>query len=1207
MRIVESHKVGRHIAAYVSKAPMDKPTVKAGRDRSGFIRESMIQISHSASTTRDLAGLFHLIDRQFSSLLAAENFFITIQNSSQNSTRFLYGHNQYLPDPASLVGYGETILAVTELNHTDARRKDQNDSLGKLKITEIEKKIPGAWLDAPFSISNEKLKGHLLIHSSSRSEPFSEDERALVQLVASQTAMAIYRNKAELWRDLNERNFQGILSSAPMGMHLYTTGPANRLTLAGYNPAADQVLQIDHSFLMGKSIDEVLTDLSETEVPEQFRKLAREGGTYHSEQAIYEQGQIYKAYQIHAFQTAPGKIAAMFVEIGEHKRTEESLRMRDGILSAAVFTAEQFLENHDWSEKIQIVLERLGEVTGSSRVFLAENKTGLEGEIRTIQRYEWRISSLAANAGSPWTGEFSFMESGFHHWTEAMQNGEVIHRLTGNLPHEQAVILQQYEIRSIAAAPILIDKEWWGLIGFENHIHERVFSREVIEAIRLVAHTIGAAIQHAIKESSLFEKASRTDALVKTAARLNTRLEPESVIDTVCIEAAQSIRAQSVSIYLYNEESQALHCAGGINLIEDCFNAFEPIPLQTLNHFLGLNGAPILLRDPEAIQRFFHAPVHETLHSSNIISLVFLFDQKLIGILNIYLEDAQRILTAEELEYLEGLTHEAALAINNARLLLAEKIRSKELATLYDLSVNLNKSLSVEESLEISLSSVQDLLEADAGMIILHDTSKSTLSVPFATGYLAANTGHVFGWQENKELYSEASARTETTTDISTRFGLFSGLKGIKLCAAATTIPLISGNEAVGILVVTRKKNGEPKSLSPFDQRLLQAIGELAGTTIRKAQFYEDGQRRLTFLQSLRTIDIEISTNLELDSTLSVVLDEVLANLQVDAVAVLVIDPSKGKLKFGTQKGFMDKALYKDYLERGESYAELAAFDRRMFILPDIRSKQTNFTNSQLFQTEIFIAYAAVPLLAKGQVRGVLEVFGKRPFSAHQEWLEFLETLAGQTAIAIEHTSLFENLQKTNADLLNAYDVTIEGWSTALDLKDSDTEGHTRRVAEMTERLAIALGVPEKELIHLRRGALLHDIGKMGVPDNILRKPGPLTEEEWAVMKKHPVYAYEWLSPAEYLRPALDIPFSHHEKWDGTGYPLGLKGTEIPFKARIFSLVDVWDALSSDRPYRKRWPREDVVNYIREQSSAYFDPEIVPIFLELIKDQESIH
>ena len=192
-------------------------------------------------------------------------------------------------------------------------------------------------------------------------------------------------------------------------------------------------------------------------------------------------------------------------------------------------------------------------------------------------------------------------------------------------------------------------------------------------------------------------------------------------------------------------------------------------------------------------------------------------------------------------------------------------------------------------------------------------------------------------------------------------------------------------------------------------------------------------------------------------------------------------------------------------------------------------------------------------------------------------------------------------LREANTQLLSAYEATIEGWSHAMDLRDRETEGHSQRVTQFTVKMCQALGLGNDDIMHIRRGALLHDMGKIGVPDAILHKPGPLTDDEWILMRKHPQFAFDMLYPIEYLRPALGIPLSHHEKWDGTGYPRGLKGEEIPMAARMFAVVDVWDALTSDRPYRPAWSEEQALTYIREQSGKHFDPDAVDLFFKSLK------
>jgi putative nucleotidyltransferase with HDIG domain len=385
----------------------------------------------------------------------------------------------------------------------------------------------------------------------------------------------------------------------------------------------------------------------------------------------------------------------------------------------------------------------------------------------------------------------------------------------------------------------------------------------------------------------------------------------------------------------------------------------------------------------------------------------------------------------------------------------------------------------------------------------------------------------------------------------------------------------------------------------------LDALKTAAGTlaaAIQRRQVEEQVQRQVRRLAGLRAINVAITASLDLGVTLNVFLDQVTTQLAVDAANVLLFRPQTRTLEYAAGRGFRAGAFQHTRLALGEGYAGRAARERRRGSISDLSQEPGGLGRAAFAAGERFVGYLAIPLVSKGQIKGVLELFHHSTLDAAPEWLEFAHTLAGQAAVAIDNALLFEDLQRSNLELGMAYDTTLEGWSRALDLRDEETEGHTQRVTEVTLRLARALGVSDADLVHVRRGSLLHDIGKMGIPDRILLKPGPLTEDEWEIMRRHPVYAFELLSPISYLRPALDIPYCHHERWDGTGYPRGLKGATTPLAARAFAVVDVWDALRSNRPYRAAWPEERVSEHMRGLSGTHFDPAILETFFAVLME-----
>jgi len=401
--------------------------------------------------------------------------------------------------------------------------------------------------------------------------------------------------------------------------------------------------------------------------------------------------------------------------------------------------------------------------------------------------------------------------------------------------------------------------------------------------------------------------------------------------------------------------------------------------------------------------------------------------------------------------------------------------------------------------------------------------------------------------------------------------------------------------------VIGMLEAGAYRTWNEDDVRILVALAEISAYAIQRESLSDQKEGQLQRLNTLREIDRMIIGNFELSSTMHFLVSQIAVQLKVDAVDILLSNENTSLISYEMGVGFIQQKERETLVAYNSGPAEWVVMYNKPLYIPDIQSSNWN-TFFKNLEVENFKSYYAVPLNSKGRCLGVLEVFRRSHKIDDQDWEEFLGALGQQTAIAIENGQLLDKLTRANREMSFAYDRTIEGWARALDIRDHITGEHSQKVKEWTLILAQALGIRDPEqLTQIRRGATLHDIGKIGVPDQILHKPGPLTKEEWMIMRQHPVFARDMLYPIEFLRPAIDIPYSHHEHWDGTGYPQGLKGKEIPLVARIFAVIDVFNAITSERPYSKPWPVDKAIDYIREQSGQHFDPEVVNMFLKIFE------
>ena len=568
--------------------------------------------------------------------------------------------------------------------------------------------------------------------------------------------------------------------------------------------------------------------------------------------------------------------------------------------------------------------------------------------------------------------------------------------------------------------------------------------------------------------------------------------------------------------------------------------------------------------------------------------------QQTLGVLTVSVEGERRI-DSDELHLMSILAEMTGAALQRMQLYIETERLAEEFRALYETSNSIAAENDLYSLLQIIIERARKLLKtASSGIYLYLEQSNELMLAVETASYLPVGTHLKLG---------EGVAGRVAQTRQPLRIDDYSTWEGRSpqyienLIRAVLEVPLLYKGELVGVLAVDETGKSERK-FSDADERLLSLFASQAAGAIHSSRLFEETVHRLERLQALRVVDQSISSSLDLSLTLDIILKQTISQLNVDAADIVLLNSSRNGLELVAGRGF--RTLVLESIDLNASFAMRAIQEPQLMLAVDFES-DTLRSNEQflnLWKEEGFICYWCVSLIVKGEVKGVLEVYRRKKFAPDNEWIEFLEALAGQAAIAINGSQLFENLQRANLDLSQAYEATIEGWSRAMDLRDHETEGHTLRVTDLTMKLARAMNVSESQLDAIRHGSLLHDIGKIGVPDAILLKEGNLAEEEWVIMRKHPQLAREMLLPIAYLREALDIPYCHHEKWDGSGYPQGLKGEQIPLAARVFAVIDVWDALTNDRPYRKKWTIQETRQYILAQSGKQFDPQAVQVFLE---------
>jgi PAS domain S-box-containing protein len=1156
------------------------------------IQRAVYEISDAAASTSDLEALFKRVHEIVASLIPANNFYIAIYDANSEYITFPYYVDEkdyLLPEERKikardrkakrglteyLLHNGEPVL-LSEKMIKDLTNKGEISMIGSL---------PLEWLGIPLKTMQGKVIGALVIQTYIEGIRYTVRDRDLLSFVSSQIAMAIDRKLLEEKRKQELELF----ASGPVVVFKLLVENNNKGTMEFVSPNIRQFGYHPEQFLSGE-----IDYINILHPDDQGKAFNYNSLKYQDDRAFLSEeyriltanGETRWVYDLTYINQIKGEELVEYnfyiLDITNRKETEEALQKINETLENRVL--ERTAQLTESEEFLQLVIDTI-----PAPVFILDKNLVYQG------------CNSAYEALNGVTREFLTGKTIEEIWPEDLAKKFI----QENLEIIKSGIPKTYESQ---------------IRGADGEFHEMVYFKAAYfsKTTHQPSGLVGVSLD--ITDRKHFEKLQGVLYQISEAANNTTNLD--DLFTFVHQVVNELIPARNLYIALYDFETDTVSFpyfvdefsehpeprTNGNGITEFVIKSGEPLLLTNDNEEDVTNQHEITPTGADSHQ-WLGVPLQTETGNPIGVLVVQTYDESDIS----YTEADKELLTfvsnqialaierKQAQEALHKLNQELEIKVNERTKQLNEQLaeliqRERELTNVVELAQALRETHQLEEIYRTVLNATKGALGASwVSLAILDQDLEELVYIPGVGDFeghrdlhLKLDTGAA-GWVvKNKVVYLNNEVQNNPGPTI---VALTGGVTALMIA------PMIVDDQVIGML-----EAGAYRTWNEDDVRILVALAEISAYAIQRESLSDQKEGQLQRLNTLREIDRMIIGNFELSSTMHFLVSQIAVQLKVDAVDILLSNENTSLISYEMGVGFIQQKERETLVAYNSGPAEWVVMYNKPLYIPDIQSSNWN-TFFKNLEVENFKSYYAVPLNSKGRCLGVLEVFRRSHKIDDQDWEEFLGALGQQTAIAIENGQLLDKLTRANREMSFAYDRTIEGWARALDIRDHITGEHSQKVKEWTLILAQALGIRDPEqLTQIRRGATLHDIGKIGVPDQILHKPGPLTKEEWMIMRQHPVFARDMLYPIEFLRPAIDIPYSHHEHWDGTGYPQGLKGKEIPLVARIFAVIDVFNAITSERPYSKPWPVDKAIDYIREQSGQHFDPEVVNMFLKIFE------
>ncbi len=1155
------------------------------------LQKAIFQISQATGKATDLPALFKIVHEIIGALIPTPNLFIAIYDEETEFISFPYyvDEQDYLDviekqklrarDRKVRRGLTEYLLHLGQPLLINRQGMDELSESGEVSVVGSR---PIEWLGIPLKTVKGEIIGGIVVQTYSETVRYTQRDVDLLNFVSVQIAMAIQRKQTE--EKLNQE--RELFTLGPVVVMKLIVENHQQSSMTYISPNIDQFGYSPREFLSGERYYKSIIHPQDQERVFKYGELNFvDGNAFIGEEyrILTKEGQVRWVYDftyIHQI-NAETLVEYYFyiLDITDRKEAEAELKH-----------ANENLENR--------VNERTAQLTQSQQF--------LQLVMDTIP-----VPVFFKNKNGQYEGCNTAYEE-----LIGVTTDDLIGKKTQDVwPADQAEILDISDTELLENQTS--QKYETQIRTGKDSLHDVVFYKaSYTSKENQPAGLVGVILD--ITERKRFEKLQNALYLISEAASSTRDLN--DLYKFVHGVVNQLIPARNLYIALYDNETDIVE-------FPYFFDEFSPHPEPRKSgngmteHVIHKGEAVMLLREDweRILGQEGVNPTGELSHQWLGVPLQT-DKENTIGMLAVQTYNENEIKYSQNhLELLEFVSTQIALAIERKRAqealqqlnfvlegkvadrtrqlneqLIALRQREHELTSVLDLAQALRQTHKRNVLYQIIQKYLLNAVAADGVSLAILDNENQELVYPPSLGcfrnqsnlHLELGIGAA-GWViNNKKVYLNNNLNSDPGP---TLLHLSGGASALMIA------PMIVDDQVIGMI-----EAGGNRPWNEDDVRILSAMAEISAYAIQRELLSEQKEGQLQRLNTLREIDRMITGNFDAKSIMGYLLGQIVNQPNADAADILLSQEGTAVIEYGHGLGFLQPQTRESLVAGFPGPAELVMISNEPILIKNIAQSSRWKQFFMQMKAEHFESYYAVPLRAKGQILGALEIYKRSAIKENSEWLEFMQALAQQTAIALENAQLIEKLKKANREMLFAYDRTIEGWAKALEIRDQTTGEHSQKVMQWTMMMAQSMGIRNSdELTHIKRGALLHDIGKMGISDTILQKPGKLNDEEWIEMRKHPQFAYDLLYPIEFLRPALDIPLFHHEHWDGSGYPKGLKGKEIPLIARIFAVIDVFNAITSKRPYSNPWPVAQAIEYIQKNAGSHFDPEVVQVFMRL--------